>query len=813
MQQLDLTGDSWTLSDQEGHRVPAQVPGCAMGALVSAGLVADPLAGRNEAAATWVDERIWTWQRDLELSAAFLAHERIDLVAEGLDVLTGVHLGSQRVGRTANRFRTWRWEVGKLLRSGARELRVVCDPATPELRRRSPERDLYGVPSPIEVLQTGWLRTSACQFGWDWGPRVAGCGLHGTIALVGWSIARIDAVSIIQHHGDGQVAVEFTVDVRRTHPEPLQALIAISLSGRMVVETHLTITSDRAALRLPIPEPQMWWPNGHGAQPLYQVTLTLRHGAMELDRWSRRLGLREITLVREHDAIGQSFGFVVNGVPLVAKGANWIPPHPIPERSPLDMRERLFAGMRAAHFTMLRIWGGGVYEDDAFYDRCDELGILVWQDLMMACAHVPLHDEEWVENLEQEVRDQVGRLRHHACIALWCGNNEFEMGGVSWQSNDGRMDWDDYQRLFDRRLPQLIRTLDPQRAWWPCSPHTPLGDRSDDADPTCGDSHQWGVWAFNQPITSVAATIPRFVSEFGFQSFPELTTLLTVMPVEEIVLGHPGLDHRQRAGAGGTTRMLRELAEWLPVPTTIDRLARATQMLQGIYLDTAIRAWRRHPDRCRGQLYWQINDTWPGLSWSTIDHLGTWKLSHAVVARAFAPLLLTLSADAGTGLVSISLTSDIRQAVTGTLTWRVVSSMTGEDLRRGSLPVACPGPGSREICSMDCSELRRTHGDDGILAVGEVIWDHGETSRHHSCFVRPRELQLKPAQLQVSRDPSGLIRVSALSPAYGVYLEADDSLVPDTGQADVLLPGSPWMIAAAGPAEASLGAFCLHIPR
>jgi beta-mannosidase len=801
MQTLDLSG-TWNLTDHQDHQCPAQVPGSAVGALITAGALADPLIDRNESAAYWVDERRWTWERSFDLPAGFLDHDRVELVAEGLDVLTSVRVGNHVLARTANRFRTWRWDVRKLLRDGARTLAVDTEPSLPELRRRRAERDLYGLPHPDESLPTGWLRTAACQFGWDWGVRVAGCALRGRICLAAWSIARLDDVQIIQHHQAGQVEIALRIAARRARPDPVHAEVTVEFAGRIVANLPVALDGDAGTARLSIPDAQLWWPNGLGAQPLYTVTVVLRSEGRELDQRRQRIGLRKVDLDRRRDETGETFGFVVNGVPCFARGANWVPPHPIPERVDPLLRGRFFDAMTRAHFNMLRIWGGGVYEDDAFYERCDELGILVWQDLMMACAHVPLHDAAWTDDLLHEIEDQVQRLRHHPCLALWCGNNEFEMGGISWDAGDMRMDWDDYIRLFDRRIPELIGRLDPQRAWWPCSPTTPLGDRADFNHADSGDVHAWDVWVKGDPLDSASQNTPRFVSEFGFQSFAELPTLAAAMPADQIAIGHAGFEHRQRGGPTATARILTAVREWLPLPTQPDLLARATQLAQGIYLDVNIRAWRRS-GRCRGTLYWQIDDTWPCLSWSTVDHRGVWKLSHAQVARAFAPQALCTAVDAAKGAVDVHVVNDLRQPCHGELVWRAIALSDGRTLRQGVFAVTAPALSAAPVGRIEVDDLRQSFGAAGFVVCMALATAQG-TATSEAWFARPAALATGDPGVSVEVAGDGGITVRSKRPAPLVWVEADGSLLADTGQGRLVLPDAPWHLDARAPRGARI---------
>jgi beta-mannosidase len=451
----------------------------------------------------------------------------------------------------------------------------------------------------------------------------------------------------------------------------------------------------------------------------------------------------------------------VNGVAFFAKGANWVPAHAFPTAVGNDTYRDLLQGAADAHMNMLRVWGGGFYENDLFYDLCDELGICVWQDFMFACCHVPLFDQRFVDNVCAEAEEQVQRLRHHACIALWCGNNEFEQDGVGPEGDPDRMQWDQYEPLFDRRLAAIVATHAPRTDYWPCSPHSPLGPREDYNNATCGDAHLWYVWGYDKPIHDYLACYHRFVSEFGFQSFPAPRTIEAFTRPADRRLDSRVMQLHQRSGSGNE-KIMRHAREWFRVPKSFENGVWLGQILQALAIQTGVEHWRRNRPRCMGAIYWMLNDCWPVVSWSSVDFHGRWKALHYAARRFFAPLVVSGRFDAAKGAAEVFVCNDTRAAVKGRLTW-TLSDAAGVALARGGAPVAASANAATRV-------RRVTLTKDMLAQGGVMLWL--ELSVAGKVIARNLILLTKPKRLALV-DPAVSASVRALDDdRYRVSLKA-----------------------------------------
>ncbi len=522
MHTIDLCGDWQVVEIGSDEQIPARVPGCVHTDLLAAGKIDDPFYRDNEDALHWIGEADWAYTRTFKVPEEILAHDRVMLRCHGLDTPATVVINGQTVGEADNMFRTWEFDVEDALVAGDNTIEVRFASTIPYIQERQAQRALPGWGGPKEVAGRAWVRKEPCNFGWDWGPVVVTCGIWRDIEIVAFSDARLAEVSVRQEHEDGSAALTVGVGVEAVADSALSVAVSVSLDGEVVAEAQAPVADGAAQAELAVETPRLWWPSGMGDQPLYEVAVSLMHASGEvLDSAAKRVGLRTLRLDRHPDEWGESFQFVANGVPFFAKGANWIPADAFVTRMTVDDYRHLIQSAADANMNMLRVWGGGIYEQDMFYDLCDEMGICIWQDFMFACSTYPSFDDAFLANVQGEAEDNVRRLRHHPCIALWCGNNELEQGLVGDEWSAGQMSWEDYGKLFDTLIPDVVSELDPDRDYWPCSPHTPSDDRRDFNNPSCGDAHLWDVWHGRKPFEWYRTCTHRFNSEFGFQSFPE----------------------------------------------------------------------------------------------------------------------------------------------------------------------------------------------------------------------------------------------------------------------------------------------------
>lgn len=779
MKKITLNG-RWQLhKTNETDTIPATVPGCVHTDLLAAGQIPDPYFRDNELAVQWVSETDWTYRRTFTAPADLLAHDYVLLHCAGLDTLATVTVNGSTLGQTDNQFRTWEFDVKAILRPGENEIVVDFAAPLPYGRARNQERFLPGWGFNVDKHPGGnWLRKSPCNYGWDWGPRLTTSGIWRDIELIAYNTARLTDVHILQDHsqsGEVTLTVHTAVENGQWAMENGQLSIEVSYQGETVASATCQLPIDHC--QLTIPSPRLWWPNGMGARPLYEVKVTLladgepeAASGLELDTMRKRIGLRTLKLDRHADEWGESFQFVVNGVPFFAKGANWIPADTfVSSISPSHYRQ-LLQDTAVANMNMLRVWGGGIYEADIFYDLCDELGICLWHDFMFACATYPTFDEAWLETTRHELAYQIRRLRHHASLALWCGNNEMEQGLVGNEWTSYCMSWEDYGRLFDQLLPQLVQELDPQTDYWPSSPHTPVGNRTNFNNPKAGDAHIWDVWHGKQPFEFYHTCEHRFNSEFGFQSFPEPRMVAQYTRPEDRNITSAVMEHHQRSGIGNQT-IIHYMLDWFRFPTSFENTLWLSQIVQGMAMKYAVEHWRRSMPRGMGTLYWQLNDCWPVASWSSLDSDGRWKALHHLAKKFYAPLLVSGLENAETGTVQIHTTSDRLEALEGVVSWQLMT-VAGELLTEGGTAVTLPPNQNNLVETLNLQHVLAEHGPRRLLLWLALQVDGQTVSTNLVHFVRPKHLELPDPQLEMQVVDNTHLTLTAHKPALFVWVES-----------------------------------------
>jgi beta-mannosidase len=672
------------------------VPGSVHVDLLRAGRIPDPFVEDAEKRVQWVAERDWVYRKTFEVDRALWEEGRIALVCDGLDTLAEVRLNGRVLGETANMFRQYEWEVTSLLREGSNDLAITFHSPVQYVTRLQDQRPLRGV---LQAIPGGpHLRKAPCQFGWDWGPQLPPIGIWKEICLEGRSTARLDDVHLRQRHEDGRVTLSARVAVARWEEAPLRVQLRVVDPEGTARTADAALEGDAVTVELVIDEPQLWWPNGLGEQPLYEVTVALSASGETCDERDYRVGLRTLELRQEPDEWGESFTFVVNGVPVFAKGSNWIPADSFPTRISDEQLDHLIWSTASTHQNMLRVWGGGLYEDDRFYDRCDEYGILVWQDCVFSCSIYPMDEPAFLDTVRAEIVENVRRLRHRASLALWCGNNEMEWGWVSWGWDTPRNAAlkEAYDRFFHRLLPEWCAELDPDHPYWPSSPSS--GDPFQEPNAQAkGDAHYWDVWHGRRPFTAYRDQYPRFMSEFGFQSLPPLGTIATYATREDWNMTSYIMEHHQRSGSGNGL-MVAQMTDTFRMPKGFPSLVYLSMVLQAEGIRYGVEHWRRNRHRVSGTLYWQTNDCWPVASWSSLDYYGRWKALHYAARRFYAPLLLSVE-DEGTWM-SVHVTNDETEAWEGKVRW-ALETLDGEIVVERLEEVSAPPLASTQICSLD----------------------------------------------------------------------------------------------------------------
>jgi len=793
MRQVTPLTEGWILRhpDGTGDALPASVPGCVHTDLLAAGLIPDPFLGRNETEVAWVGRREWTYETELTAGAG--PHEQTDLVFDGLDTVAEILLDGRPLGRTRNMHRSYRFDVTGL--SGRLTVRFASAYAEAEaVRGRLGERPgAYAEPYQ-------YLRKMACSFGWDWGPTLVTAGIWRPVRLERWSTARIARVRPLVTVEDGVGQIELAVDVERSRVEAPLTLEA-SAGG---VRARARIDGTAGTVRLRVPDVRLWWPRGYGEQPLYDVELTLSHGDEALDAWRRRTGFRTVELDTSADAHGTGFTLVVNGERLFARGVNWIPDDVFPSRITRERYRHRLEQAADAGVDLVRVWGGGIYEDEDFYDACDELGLLVWQDFPFACAAYP-EEQPLRGEVEAEARENVVRLMPHPSLVLWNGNNENLWGFRDWDWEQGLAGDSWGEGYYLGVLPRVVAELDPTRPYTAGSPWSGSW-RHHPNDPAHGTHHSWEVWN-RADYADYRRDVPRFVAEFGWQAPPAHATLRRALPGEDPAPDSPGMLHHQKA-EDGNGKLERGLARHFAVPEgDFDRWHYLTQVNQARAVAAGVEHWRSHWPVCAGTVVWQLNDCWPVTSWAAIDGDGREKPLYHELRRLYADRLLTVRAD-GDGLV-VAAVNQSAEDWRGTLRLRRMSV--------DGAPIAEAAPaldaGGRTVAVVEVPVELLPEGPGEFLvadADGVRAWH----------FPAPdREIPYPRPEFEVALAPDG-ITVTARTLVRDLLLQAD-RLDPGA-RADrglvTLLPGEQVTIGVRGwktpdPDTARSALYCVEPTR
>ncbi|QGN07028.1 glycoside hydrolase family 2 protein [Halorhabdus sp. CBA1104] len=657
---------SWQCRQRpHGDWFEGTVPGGVYTDLVAAGEIPDPYDEDNELDLQWVGKTDWEYRREFEIDETLVEQDRVTLRCEGVDTVATICINETDIGETSNMHRIYEFDVTDALEIGTNEISVVFDSP---VEYAIEQRDAYSheVPVtqyPVEQPARNFIRKAQCHYGWDWGPCLPTVGIYRDIELIGHAEPRITYVKPQQDH-DGN-GVELTAVVGVDSPTNGEYAVTVSIAGSETTERReIAAGESELAVSVTVDDPERWWPRGYGDQPLYDCTVAI-DGA---DSATTRVGFRDISVVREVDGENaESFSFEVNGVAVFAKGANWIPIDAMYGGVSTDRYDQLLESAAEANMNTIRIWGGGYYENDYFYERCDELGLLVWQDFMFACSLYPA-DDTFVENVTGEVRDQVRRLASHPSIALWCGNNENEWGlehGWYGDRTDSEVLFDEYDRLFESALADVVAEEDPTRRYWPSSPSSGI-EATDPQNPAKGDIHYWDVWHGGKPFADYLTVEPRFVSEFGYQSFPSIELLETVVPEESLNPTDPLMEHHQRH-PDGNGLILARMADHFRIPFDFADFVYLSQLQQGFAIKTAVEHWRRLKPYSMGAIFWQLNDLWPVASWSSIEYGGGWKALQYMAKRFFEDVLVSFHDDPDEESLELWVTSDVTDSIEGTV--------------------------------------------------------------------------------------------------------------------------------------------------
>lgn len=813
-----LLHDNWQMTRRGiNDWIPAVVPGSVYGDLLANGRMDDPYYRDNELKALEIIGDDFEYVTHFDVPEDFLKEEKLILRFDGIDTIADIMLNGTFLGHTENMHRIFEYSVRELLKPEDNELRVLLFSPTRYLEQAYEKQPIEGSSDAMRGFP--YLRKAHCMFGWDWGPRLPDAGIWRDVSLLAFTGARFDSVYITQEHHDGIVDLNFQIDLEETFDSRTLRLtdqgcyqtaggqLLYGADGKTLLADpehtsgyfyKITVTDPDGCSRsygespsvIAIEDPKLWWPNGYGDQPLYGIKAELWEAEGEkvrlLDTLERRIGLRTMTMHLEKDAWGEQFAHEVNGVRIFAMGGDYIPEDNLLGRVTKERTYELLKQARDAHFNCIRVWGGGNYPYDGFWDACDELGLIVWEDFMFACAVYDL-TPEFEENITQEFIDNIKRIRHHASLGLWCGNNEMEQFVSEGQWVTHPKQKSDYVKMYEYIIPKILEIYDPNTFYWPASPSS--GGAFDDPNgEDRGDVHYWDVWHGNKPITEYRKFHFRYLSEFGFQSFPSLKTCETFTePEDRNIFSYVMEKHQRNQTANG--KIMNYMEQTFLYPGSFDSVLYASQLLQAEAIRYGVEHFRRNRGRCMGTVIWQLNDCWPVASWSSIDYCGRWKALHYYAKRFFAPLMVScaeegiLTQDTNPNAqpyhvnksIHLNVANETMQEQEVTVRY-ALRDADARILREGSAKLTVPALASVWLPKeeMEDADLYSNYVSYEMEADGQVV------SRGSVLFCAPKHFRFRNPELEVRAESDELvITAGAYARSVEIINENDDMLLED----------------------------------
>lgn len=766
----NLSSEKWSFKNaKENNWLTASVPGTVHLDLMKNNVIPDPFKDENEKKVQWVENEDWEYQTKFTVSQKELSNQNIDLVFSGLDTFSEIYLNGKLIQTTDNMFRKWTIPVKQHLIIGENILHVKFRSAVNTGKQLAEK-----VPFTMPESPRSFVRKAQYQFGWDWGPRLVTAGIWKEVHLNFWNQAKLENIKIEQKTITRKKAeLNIYTEISADNEGKYSVLINNKINTIRLRKGENTIL-----IPFTINKPNLWQPNGWGTPNLYDVEIALLKDNKLIDKKSERIGLRTVELIQEKDEKGKSFYFKVNGRPMYAKGTNWIPGDSFSPRMTQEKYQKLIKDCKEAHMNMIRVWGGGIYEDDEFYKACDENGILVWQDFMFAGSFYPAN-ENFQKNVELEVKDQVERLQNHASLAFWCGNNEIDEAIINWgyqkqfkySKEDSLQVWKDYNKIFHDVIPNAIQKygVSDKRIYWPSSPSIGWGHKESLSE---GDSHYWGVWWGEQPFEIYNEKVPRFASEYGFQGMPTLETTKSMFSGNPELNLQNGIIKAHEKHSRGWEIIENYMKRDYIVPSDFVKYNYVSQLLQARGMQIAIEAHRRAKPYNMGTLYWQLNDCWPVVSWSSIDYLGNWKALHYQVKRSFEnQVILTKEKD---GILNFYGINDGLNAIENVTLEFEVNNFKGENILTAVSNNKQNLEGNIKFDSASISELVGD-GDKNEMFLNVILRGKDEKviAETNYFFAKPKDLKLPKPHLTIREISPTEIEVSTDVLAKDVYLMGD----------------------------------------
>lgn len=807
---------NWTFRQYNiGCWLPASVPGTVHTDLLDNGQIPDPFYRVNEKELQWIDKLNWEYKTTFYINDTVWnkSHKRLTFL--GLDTYADIYLNGQKLGHTDNMFRTWSYDVSSPLQKGENELRVVFySPVMEGLK----EMENYGLKLPAGNDQSilggmgnnqvsVFTRKAPYNYGWDWGPRLVTSGIWRNVIIEAWEDVKIEDIFIHQLKVN-QKAAQLNAEISVTSAGRQEVTIEILNSNKTISQQNLILKNGKNHIGLPvnIRNPRLWWSNGLGKPELYTFQINVRRNDSLLDSRQITTGLRTLHLIRKKDTNGETFYFELNGIPVFAKGANYIPNDVfLPRVSPSDY-EKVIADAKNAHMNMLRVWGGGIYENDYFYELCDKNGIMIWQDFMFACSMYP-GTPEFLENIRQEAKDNLLRLRNHPCIALWCGNNE--IGGAWHQGSPGGWGWKKqytiaqqdtlfkaYTTIFHRILPDAVAKYSVNTPYWPSSPMGGSGKLDFESQAgNSGDNHYWGVWHGKHRLEEFSNHIGRFMSEYGFQSFPEFATIKKYTLPEDYNIESEVMASHQRSGIGNL-RIQEYMGWYYSLPEDFEQFLYTSQLLQARAMKTALQVHRQAMPYCMGSLVWQLNDCWPVASWSTTDYYHQWKAAHYAIRESCKPTIL-IPLQTEQAELELWVANDLLQKINGTYSIELFD-FDGQKHNTLKDRFSIGANQSHKIVSCSIEDFLKGKKKTQVVAVLKICQGKNTLDEQYFYFTEPKNLEL-PKQPQITiqtsvKNGKKYLTATTNKIACNVLFYSPDARMTFSNNYIDLLPGKTYTI-------------------
>jgi len=816
VEKFSLDGQ-WVISNSEKSvEINAQVPGTVFEALIENNKIEEPFYGENEHEMKWVFESNWIYEKKFSLDPEFLEHKTILLRFKGLDTIAEVFLNGEQLGSVDNMFVEYDYNVKSILKQSDNKL--VIDFKSPTARSREIlEKTKFKLNTGYAAIPgVPYLRKAQYSFGWDWGPKLPDIGIWKPVEIVGFDDIKINSVfpyTKLEYNKDPlsvrspadfstirvnsvklYLEIDFALKIENIQGKDYRIKAQVKAPNGEIFVKEIPLSKSKEIISFDIKNPLLWWTHDLGVPNLYKLEVSVLKDII-LENITQEIGLRDIQLVRKTDRWGETFYFLLNGIPIFGKGANWIPVDSfIPRGKKLGLYLMNLSYAKQANMNMIRVWGGGIYEDDSFYKICDELGLLVWQDFPFACALYP-YNVEFIENVEQEAIQNIKRLREHPSLALWCGNNEIEglwkrmlsiSGIVEDTKERHKFLIDFYLRIFEEMLPRLIKEFDPTRPYWPSSPSSGfisenLTLRSSN-NPNAGDSHYWAVWHGNMPFSAYRNFNSRFMSEFGFESFPSLKTIKEFCPIDQYDFNSPIMENHQK-NLAGNQKIMDYMEKRFSIPEDFEHQVILSQITQAEAIEYGVEYWRQNRSdyHCMGSLYWQLNDCWPVASWSSLDYYGRWKALHYFAKRFYQPLFASVKEEPNQ--IEFWVTNDFKKSCEIELEWKILHS-DGNPLMKGVYKSEVSPCSSLKLGLEDVSEINKQQLDlQNNIIFYKLYSKTGKRELINNGFrlfdapkffnLRDPEIVISSGEIEENKNPKVQLKLKAKNIALYVNIESD----------------------------------------